>query len=134
MMEFGDQLRRSQQLAVTRTEELHLLVRTHAFLRTFLSFPSFLTFFWRRNVWQLGTQADTRALLPVTASRFVVGVPPHAEALVTDEQAAAELSHNQDPVIVEWDPPSTAHPVPHSISRTLSLECVECVECSLAPW
>jgi hypothetical protein len=58
---------------------------------------------------QLGTQAETRTLLPVTASRFVVGVPPHAEALVSDEQAAAELSHNQDPVIVEWDPPSTAH-------------------------
>jgi hypothetical protein len=54
----------------------------------------------------------------VTASRFVVGVPPHAEALVTDEQAAAELSHNQDPVIVEWDPPSTAHPVPHSLPLT----------------
>ncbi|ELR17265.1 uncharacterized protein ACA1_059820 [Acanthamoeba castellanii str. Neff] len=94
MMEFGDQLRRSQQLAVTRTEELHLL---------------------------LGTQADTRALLPVTASRFVVGVPPHAEALVTDEQAAAELSHNQDPVIVEWDPPSTAHPASDGLASSADM-------------
>jgi hypothetical protein len=118
MMEFGDQLRRSQQLAVTRTEELHLLVRTHSHIPSHSDHFSPFLHFWGRNVWQLGTQADTRALLPVTASRFVVGVPPHAEALVTDEQAAAELSHNQDPVIVEWDPPSTAHPVPHSLSLT----------------
>lgn len=37
----------------------------------------------------------------------MVGVPPHADSLHTSEEAVSKLSHNQDPVVVEWNPPGT---------------------------
>jgi len=84
MLDFADQLRRSHQLAVVRTEELLLM----------LGLP----------------EPQKHDLLPPKASMFIAGLPPHPDNLVVDEETATRLAHNQDPVVVEWDAPDTLHP------------------------
>lgn len=58
-------------------------------------------------MFQLGLAADlnaARSLLPMDMPKFVIGLPPHPDSLITNEDQVAKLVHNQDPVVVEWNP------------------------------